>query len=682
MDHESPAARKGAAPRGELGETACALDLETVLSQLNLAARRDASQSLEETRRPDWTEDTVISGEHPVATPAVERAPVPDLPPDTRLSLSPPVARDGDAVAPPEGDLVVVGELGKGGMGSVLLARQPALDRDVAVKVPHRTSSAATVQALVREARTTGSLEHPGIVPVHALAFDPGGVPALVMKRIEGVSWATLLREPGHGAWRFVSGAGRDRLEVHVQLLMQVCNAVAFAHRQGVLHRDIKPANVMIGEFGEVYLADWGVATRKPLEGERRPLGLVGTPLYFAPEMVTGDDAQMDERTDVYLLGATLYQALAGWPPHPGTELKAVLEHAWSGTPPPLPPEVPGELAQVVFRALAHDKAQRFQSASELKDALAQFLRHRGSHRLASATAARLAVLEAELSLPSPSRERVSPLVSECRFGFMQALSDWPDNPAARAGLEQTVLTAAWFEVKAGNADAARALLKELPRVPGELNAALRALELDDEKSQVRKAHFAKLERELDPRVAMRQRVRLFMALAGAVLVASVLPSLTHLWGFVEAWLGRYLLLAKLLPTLLTFWVAVVIGRRSLLGTRLNRRIVWMIGLCLAALAVNRVVCAVAGLSADLTMTLDLVVLAAICASAGFLFHWGFFLCAASNLAGVAAALAFPAYARWSFGLSAAAALAGVVVTWTTWRSELTAPIDRNAPPE
>jgi serine/threonine-protein kinase len=653
------------------------LDFETLWSQLKLDARPDAGVSVEKTWRPDWAADTVISGERLV--PAAEAALVA---PDIHLSLSPPASHQGHAVSANHADLVILGELGKGGMGSVLLARQPALDRDVAVKVPHRGASAATVQALVREARTTGSLEHPGIVPVHALAFDPGGVPAMVMKRIEGVSWGTLLEEPGHGAWRFISGGGRDRLEAHVQLLMQVCNAVAFAHRQGVLHRDIKPANVMIGEFGEVYLVDWGVATKKPLPGEQRPLGLVGTPVYFAPEMVTGDDAQMDERTDVYLLGATLYHALAGWPPHPGTELKAVLEHAWSGTPPPLPPEVPDELAQVVFRALAHDKAQRFQSAAELRDALAQFLRHRGSHRLASATAERLALLETELALPAPSRERVSPLVSECRFGFMQALSDWPENPAAREGLERTVLAAAWFEVKAGNADAARALVKELRRAPDELMAALRALELEDEKNAMRKSHFAKLERELDPRVAMRQRARLFFAIGAVVLLLTVVLPLIPAWSILEGRLGRWSLVGRVVPSVITLIIAGIIGRRSLFGTRLNRRVFGLVALSIGAVTLNRLACAALGLSAQQTYPLDLLAVTGVAMAAGLLVHWGFFVSGFAALMGAVVGIAWPGAARVAIGGAAALGFVGVVVTWRTWRSEISAPIDWNVPPD
>ena len=648
------------------------MDFDALWTQLK-ASLPPKEPALEETRRPDWAEDTVISGEHPApadATPA---------PVDARLSLSaPPPGGDVSPVATAGGDLVVVGELGRGGMGSVLLARQPSLDRDVAVKVPLRSASEATVHALVREARTTGSLEHPAIVPVHAIAFDHAGTPALVMKRIDGVSWATLLKEPNHGAWRFVASAGRDRLESQVQLLMQVCNAVAFAHRQGVLHRDIKPANVLIGEFGEVYLADWGVATKKPLPGEERKVGLVGTPLYFAPEMVTGDDHQMDERTDVYLLGGTLFHALTGLPPHPGADLKAVLEHAWSGQVPPVPEALPRELGEVLLRALHPDKALRYQTAGALRDALAEFLRHRGSHRLASAAHARLKVLEAELELAVPQRERVGPLVSECRFGFMQALAEWPENPAALDGLERCLRAAAWFEVKAGNAPVARALLAELKAIPSELVAAIRALELDDEKSQMRKQHFEKLERELDPRVAIRQRMVLFLSISSAVVLVTLAPLVFPGWRAFMKGLGHFELVGKLLPALTVFTIALMIGRRSLLGTILNRRIVSMMGLCFVGLAVNRISCAVLGLDENQTLTLDEVVLSVIGAAAGLMFHWGFFVSMGFNLLGLGLALLYPEHTLWIFGGATALGLSGVLLTWTRWRSELVAPMDKD----
>ncbi len=649
---------------------------EAVWAKLSLDGRAAPGRSLGDFAEAEGGADTIISGEHPsLLDSRASTAPGPG----TSLSLSPPgsISAPGDAQL--TGDLVVIGELGQGGMGRVLLARQTALERDVALKVPHRTSSPLAVGALVREARITGGLEHPGIVPVHALAFGPEGHPALVMKRIEGVSWATLIQDPSHGAWRFVGGVGRGRVELQVQLLLQLCNAVAFAHRQGVLHRDIKPANVLLGEFGEVYLADWGVATRKPLDGEQRPLGLVGTPLYFAPEMATGDDAQMDERTDVYLLGATLYHALSGQPPHPGTDLRQVLEHAWSAEPAPLPAEVPDELARVVARALARDKAQRYPSAVELKDALTQFLQHRSSHRLASAASARLAVLEAVVAQPAPSREQVAPLLSECRFGFMQALAEWPDNAEAREGLERAVRRAAWFEVKAGNALAARAFLTELREPPADLVAAVDGLEREEAQRRARGEHFARLERELDPGVAMRQRIRLFFTINVVVLMVSLLSSRLLAWVGLGEGAERFVPLLRLAPTGLAFLVAVGVGRRSLLVTRLNRRIVAMLGMSLVVVGLNRATAAALGLGLAATLTLDLMVLSTVYLCAGLLFHWGFYLGGVVALAGVCCGLAFPGHISGIFGGTVAAAIAAVIPTWRTWRSELVAPSARDA---
>src|SRR5262249_12200472 len=157
------------------------------------------------------------------------------------------------------------------------------------------------LDGLLVEAVITGSLEHPSVVPVYALGCDDAGHPILVMKRIEGVSWKTLAADQHHPAWARIDAAGDDRLVAHLEILMQVAGAVHFAHSRGFVHRDIKLANVMIGEFGEVYVVDWGLAVKMgaaPLSDEEAPL--VGTPVYLAPEMLSGDPAAVDARTDVY----------------------------------------------------------------------------------------------------------------------------------------------------------------------------------------------------------------------------------------------------------------------------------------------------------------------------------------------------------------------------------------------
>ncbi|HEY1087524.1 MAG TPA: protein kinase, partial [Archangium sp.] len=407
-----------------------------------------SAESLGSTRVPDWEENTL---RHTLSGPPVtERV---DLP---RISLTPPNLGEVEKEGVHQ-DLLITGILGEGGMGRVLLARQASLGRDVAVKVPRANASQGTVKALVAEAKTTGGLEHPGVIPVYSMASDAQGMPALVMKRVDGVSWSMLIRHPDDPAWSRIATEGADRIETHVELLRQVCNAIGFAHRRGVLHRDIKPANVLIGEFGEVYVADWGIATRKPAPGEKRKPSLVGTPVYMAPEMVTGDDAQMDERTDVFLLGATLYELLTGLPPWSGPDLKAVLEIAWECEPKAPPASAPQELVAICQKAMAREKADRYASAIEFREALGGFLRHRGSVQLARAAEGRLQTLLA--TLMSTAHEDVYPLLSECRFGFNQALREWPENTAAKKGLQRCLVATASFELERGNLAAARALI-------------------------------------------------------------------------------------------------------------------------------------------------------------------------------------------------------------------------------
>ena len=215
-----------------------------------------SAEALGDTRVPDWDKATLRHDPVTSAPPTTERI---DLP---RISLTPPIGEHAEKAAIHR-DLVVTGLLGEGGMGRVLLAHQASLGRDVAVKVPRANASVGTINALVSEAKITGGLEHPGVIPVYSMASDADGHPALVMKRVDGVSWSMLLRHAEDPAWSRIATGGADRIDTHVELLRQVCNAIAFAHRKGVLHRDIKPSNVLIGEFGEVYVPTGASRSRR-----------------------------------------------------------------------------------------------------------------------------------------------------------------------------------------------------------------------------------------------------------------------------------------------------------------------------------------------------------------------------------------------------------------------------------
>ncbi|MBZ0232402.1 MAG: serine/threonine protein kinase [Deltaproteobacteria bacterium] len=340
--------------------------------------------------------------------------------------------------------------IGEGGMGIIRLAEQTALGRTVAVKtLKGDKQDAAAALDLLREAWVTGALEHPNIVPVHHVGLDDDGSPIIVLKRIEGASWHDILEDGDH-----VSAAygAHDLLAWNLGILLQVLNALRFAHSRGIVHRDLKPSNVMVGEFGEVYLLDWGIAVSLRDDGSGRlPLAkdadeMAGTPCYMAPEMLGRDGGPpLSERTDVYLAGAVLFEIITGGPPHQG---KTALEVVTSviASKPELPPEAPPELARICLRAMAPDPDDRHASIDELRLAIASYLEHRGSARLAALATDRKVELLARLALPagSPGREReeIYRLYGACKFGFHEALSAWRDNLEARAGPRSTPCSA------------------------------------------------------------------------------------------------------------------------------------------------------------------------------------------------------------------------------------------------
>ncbi|MBA3453112.1 MAG: serine/threonine protein kinase, partial [Deltaproteobacteria bacterium] len=203
--------------------------------------------------------------------------------------------------------------IGEGGMGIVREAEQVALGRIVAIKtLKAGRADPRGASDLLREAWVTGALEHPNIVPVHHLEIDEALLPLLILKRIDGVEWSALCNDAAEVQRRF---GATDLLAWNLGILNQALNALRFAHARGVIHRDLKPSNVMIGNFGEVYLLDWGIAVATRDDGTQRfPLAseateLAGTPNYMAPEMLgRGDGPGLSERTDIYLAGAVLYE--------------------------------------------------------------------------------------------------------------------------------------------------------------------------------------------------------------------------------------------------------------------------------------------------------------------------------------------------------------------------------------
>ena len=441
--------------------------------------------------------------------------------------------------------------LGAGGRGVVNAAEQLGLRREVAVK---RVRGEVTDEALVellQEAMITGALEHPNIVPVHYIGVGEDGEPFIVLKKIEGVAWDQLI-------------AQRD-LEANLRVLLDVINAVRFAHSRRIIHRDLKPANVMVGEFGEVYVLDWGLAVSLDDDHEWLPRagdvrGIAGTLAYMAPEMLAGE--ALSERTDVYLLGAILCEIATGRPPHRGSVIDKLVESVMRSRPPL--DGVPSELSAIIRRAMAADPADRFASAGELQQAIERFLVHREAARLAEGAAVRLsALLEAIDS--GTDRDALYNLFGECRFGFREAIRRWPENQPAADGLERAVTAMVAVELERGEAAAARRLVAELEPAPPDL---VRRVDAAVARERERLESLRRLEADLDPVVAGGSRVVGALAIAVVALVAlMVAPTLSPhrsgpSWGSI---------LAIMLTTGVALAILFVLMRRPLFASRPNR---------------------------------------------------------------------------------------------------------------
>jgi hypothetical protein len=254
--------------------------------------------------------------------------------------------------------------LGRGATGAVFLARERALERFVAIKVlrPDLAADTESRERFRREARVAAQLSHPSILPLYAFG-EVEGLWYLVMGYVRGTSLAERLRLEG----RLSCG------EAH-RILAELADALECAHRHGVVHRDIKPANILLDdESGRAMLADFGISKVQGAADHLTITGeVVGTPAYMSPEQALGE-REVDERSDIYSLGAVGYVMLAGREPFAGVSSDELLYRRLRHDPPPLrtvAPSVPEDLAAVVMRCLARDRALRWASARELREAL------------------------------------------------------------------------------------------------------------------------------------------------------------------------------------------------------------------------------------------------------------------------------------------------------------------------
>ncbi len=470
--------------------------------------------------------------------------------------------------------------IGEGGMGIVRTAMQKSLGRKVAVKTLRpqiKTTDQATLR-LLREAWVTGSLEHPNIVPVYDLGLGDDGTPIIVLKHIEGKPWSELLTDVD--AMKELFGA-EELLEQNLRILVQLCNAVSLAHSRGVIHRDLKPENVMIGRFGEVYLVDWGIAVsliddptgRLPLASQSTEMA--GTPSYMAPEML-GAMGKLSEQTDVYLLGAILYEILTGQPPHHGENFRQIVASILLSQF-KYPESTPKELAEIASKAMSRAAEHRHGSAEELRQRLEWYLRHRGSLALSAAATKRVVEMREVLANESEAleldevRDRVHHLFAEARFGFRQALRASGDNDVAQRGLREVTEIVVAFELDAGMPEAAAAALAELEQPPADLSKRVAAAMKVREEEKRRVAELERLNAQLDPLTGRRTRVAAALMLG---LVWTIFPEICG-WLYRRSAGFPYWWIYAASGGVVTVAVAIGIwGRESLTKTLVNRRII------------------------------------------------------------------------------------------------------------
>ena len=329
-------------------------------------------------------------------------------------------------------DFKIVEEIARGGMGAIYRGYQTSLGREVAIKkITANAQNPSAKQRFVSESKITAYLDHPNIIPVYDLGTSEDSELVLVMKLVEGKSWREII------------GRKTYSIEKNLEVLLDLMNAIAFSHHKGIIHNDLKPDNVMIGEYGEVFLMDWGIAVdfRDEPNSNFPPKALVknplGTPCYMAPELANGEGEKLGPWTDIYLLGAILYEILMGKPPHLAEEFTIILSSVMQKIDLKWNDNIPQELKNICLKAMAFEPQDRYANISELKEDIEGYLQHKESILISQNAQKMLEITRKKIKktgISDAERGVIYNHFSGAIAGFCQAIELWEDNKEAQQG--------------------------------------------------------------------------------------------------------------------------------------------------------------------------------------------------------------------------------------------------------
>ena len=579
-----------------------------------------------------------------------------NMSPNHTISLSFPIDEKSVEKVSVDESLSVLGNLGEGGMGEVLLVREACPRREVALKIA-KDKKLHFMRAIKHEAMIMGSLEHPNIIPVHRVMDSEEHGLCMLMKKVDGKSLDECSDSFGDVVW----------LRSGIQILIQVCYALEYAHNQGIIHRDIKPENIMMGSFGEVYLLDWGTALDVS-DLHRAQKAILGTPAYMAPEMLTGNPSLIKPHTDVYLLGATLHEMLTGEKKHTGSNMEEILTSIRISPPFEYALDVPEQLGALVNHSCALNPSQRIETVQSFREGLERYLEQKEGYRIFEEAQKSAALFKKESAVDI----RLGHFFT-ARFGFEQALRIIPNHTESQEALEALLYQMIDWQIEREQLGMAKGIYQTLQNPCAKLQERIKNAIEEQESKDKKQIEMERVAREQDKSQSQRERRILTISVS---TICIVMISIVVIY---DAIFSPTITPSRLIVTMgsipLVTSCALLFGRKQLLANAVSRRI--SVSMWLGTLGFPLVVLSSfvhfpsqnEAVVANFIMSIHLVIVALTFAMVHPAIRTGAMI-SVGALALFFVGLVQPDWTHSALLISGCVAVAGLVLDWTMERKE------------